>query len=84
MIDAKKLNLELQAESSVLMKNENHVLPFDARVHNVTVFGHAGYDYRSGGGGSGSSGTDADATVLNALENAGLHVNPKVMALNKD
>lgn len=84
MIDAKKLNLELQAESSVLMKNKNNVLPFDARVHNVTVFGHAGYDYRSGGGGSGSSGTDADATVLNALENAGLHVNPKVMALNKD
>ena len=32
MIDAKKLNLELQAESSVLMKNKNKVLPFDARV----------------------------------------------------
>lgn len=84
LADAKKLNLDLQEESSVLMKNENNVLPFDSRVKNVTVFGHAGYDYRSGGGGSGSSGTDSDATVTNALENAGLHVNQRVMDLNRD
>lgn len=82
LVDAKKLNLDLQEESSVLMKNENNVLPFNNRVKNVTVFGQASYNYRSGGGGSGSSGTDSDATVLNALEGAGLKVNPKVMYLN--
>lgn len=84
MVDAKKLNIEMAAESSVLMKNENHVLPFDSRVQKVSVFGHAGYDYRSGGGGSGSSGTDEDATIMNSLERAGLKVNPKLMAFNKD
>lgn len=84
MVDAKKLNIEMAAESSILMKNNNNVLPFDSRVKNVSVFGHAGYDYRSGGGGSGSSGTDADATITNSLEKAGLKVNPKLMAFNKD
>ena len=84
MVDAKKLNIEMAAESSILMKNNNNVLPFDNRVKNVSVFGHAGYDYRSGGGGSGSSGTDADATITNSLEKAGLKVNPKLMAFNKD
>jgi beta-glucosidase len=84
MVDAKKLNLEMAAESSILMKNEHGVLPFDNRVKNVSVFGHAAYDYRSGGGGSGSSGTDADATVTNALEKAGLKVNPKLMDFNRN
>ena len=84
MVDAKKLNIEMAEESSILMKNENNVLPFDSRVKNVSVFGHAAYDYRSGGGGSGSSGTDEDATVTNALEQAGLKVNPKLMDFNRD
>ena len=84
MVDAKKLNIEMAAESSILMKNNNDVLPFDNRIKNVSVFGHAGYDYRSGGGGSGSSGTDSDATIMNSLEMAGLKVNPKLMAFNQD
>lgn len=84
MVDAKKLNIEMAEESSILMKNKNNVLPFDSRVQKVSVFGHAGYDYRSGGGGSGSSGTDADATVINSLEQAGLKVNPKLMDFNRD
>lgn len=84
MVDAKKLNIEMAAESSILMKNNNNVLPFDSRVKNVSVFGHAGYDYRSGGGGSGSSGTDADATITNSLEMAGLKVNPKLMDFNRN
>lgn len=84
MVDAKKLNIEMAEESSILMKNKNNVLPFDSRVQKVSVFGHAGYDYRSGGGGSGSSGTDEDATITNALEQAGLKVNPKLMDFNRD
>ena len=84
MVDAKKLNIEMAEESSILMKNNNNVLPFDSRVKNVSVFGHAGYDYRSGGGGSGSSGTDEDATITNSLEQAGLKVNPKLMDFNRD
>lgn len=84
MVDAKKLNIKMAEESSILMKNNNNVLPFDYRVKNVSVFGHAAYDYRSGGGGSGSSGTDEDATILNSLEQAGLKVNPKLMSFNKD
>lgn len=84
MVDAKKLNIEMAAESSILRKNNNNVLPFDSRVKNVSVFGHAAFDYRSGGGGSGSSGTDADATIANSLEMAGLKVNPKLMDFNKN
>lgn len=68
---------ETQAEGSVLLKNENNVLPL-TNATNVTLFGRGAADPVYGGAGSGSIDVSTAINFKKGLENAGFTVNPDV------
>lgn len=69
------VNVQLEAEGAVLLKNENNCLPL-AEGTKVTLLGAMSYNYVEGGTGS-AGGADDDNTVMmnDAFVEAGLDVN---------
>lgn len=76
---ANKLNEEIAAEGSILLKN-NSALPLQAKERNVTVFGIGSVGWLFGGKGSGAGSADVELTINDSLREAGFNVNPKVEA----
>lgn len=60
------------AESMVLLKNENDVLPIGSGVKNLAVFGNASYATVIGGTGSGDVNEKYTINIADGLTNAGL------------
>ncbi|MDR0856750.1 MAG: glycoside hydrolase family 3 C-terminal domain-containing protein, partial [Clostridiales bacterium] len=71
---------ELQAEGSVLLKNQSNTLPLAAKA-KVTLFGTRSVDFLYGGGGAGSIDTKGIASLKKAFEEAEFGVNPTVWDL---
>ncbi len=77
------LNVELQSEGSVLLKNDNNALPLAASERKVTLFGICSSNIVTGGGGSGGGTvTDKmnDYDLHEGLEKAGFETNKAVKA----
>ena len=77
---AEELNGELMAESMVLLKNADNVLPLDSSVKNVTLFGARSYETFTGGTGSGG-GTSDPVKLTESLKDAGFNVNTRVQEI---
>ena len=77
------LNVELQSEGSVLLKNNNDALPLTSSERKVTLFGICSSHIVTGGGGSGGGTiTDKmnDYDLHEGLEMAGFETNKAVKA----
>lgn len=62
------------AESMVLLKNENQVLPIKSGIKNLAVFGDASYDTVIGGTGSGDVNEKYSISIVDGLKDAGFSV----------
>ena len=66
----KKLARKASAESVVLLKNNNHILPLKD-TENVAVFGRIQFDYyKSGTGSGGMVHVPYETNILDALKNS--------------
>lgn len=72
---AAQLAREIEQEGIVLLTNEGDALPLE-RGAKVSVFGQDSVDFVYGGAGSGSIDASEAHTLREALEQAGLEVNP--------
>ena len=79
---AYELALQVQRESTVLLRNENNTLPLSENVKRVNVFGWASVDWLGGGSGSGGV-TSVEVDFLEALEAYGVEVNTSITDMYK-
>ena len=77
---AAALNVELMAESMVLLKNANNALPLSNSETNITLFGARAYEIFTGGTGSGGGASDP-ITLVESLQQAGFNVNTRVQTI---
>ena len=68
---AYELALQVQRESTVLLRNENATLPLSKDIKQVNVFGWASTEWIGGGSGSGGV-TSVEVDFLAALEKYGI------------
>ncbi|MCD7814966.1 MAG: glycoside hydrolase family 3 C-terminal domain-containing protein [Lachnospiraceae bacterium] len=69
------VDVQLEAEGAVLLKNENNILPL-AEGTGVTILGAMSYNYVEGGTGSAGGNDDENTVMMNdAFTEAGLDVN---------
>ncbi len=69
------VNVQLEAEGAVLLKNEDNVLPLEEGT-GVTILGAMSYNYVEGGTGSAGGADDENTVMMNdAFIEAGLDVN---------
>lgn len=76
---AKKLAQKIAAESIVLLKNEEEILPF-AKGQKAAFFGRAQLDTVISGNGSGAAHKASSESILAACEAAGLIAEPELRA----
>jgi beta-glucosidase len=69
------MNVELEEEGIVLLKNEENVLPLASGTAKVNVFGDHAVNLVYNGSGSGSSSQEGAMDLKTGLESAGLQVN---------
>ncbi len=69
-------------EGIVLLKNSNNLLPLTNK--NVNVFGTQALDMRLSGGGSGAADVSRAVNLLDALDNAGIEYNRKLVNKTKE
>ena len=74
-----KLAQKIAAESIVLLKNEQNVLPLEKGA-KVAFFGRAQQDTIISGNGSGAAHKESFDSILTACENAGLVAEPGLKA----
>ena len=72
---AGKLGKQIVAEGIVLLQNNEDVLPLDASIKRISVFGQDSVDFVYGGTGSGAVNSKTAITLKDALEKAGYEVN---------
>lgn len=65
-------------EGMVLLKNDKNVLPLSTDAKNVALFGVTSYDFIPGGTGSGNVNRAYTVSLLDALSDAGFHVDPTI------
>ena len=80
---ANELAWQVQAESSVLLRNENNTLPLAADVKKVNVFGWASTDWLGGGSGSGGV-KEMQVDLLSALKSYGIETNEDLTEMYED
>jgi beta-glucosidase len=68
-------------EGMVLLKNDNHALPFAADLKKVALFGCTSYDFIAGGTGSGNVNRAYTVSLLDGLKNAGYQLNHELKSL---
>lgn len=76
---AGEFNIELAAESFVLMKNEDLALPLTSSEKYVSLFGTRSDNIILGGSGSGGGTAAGSSTVKQSLEAVGLKLNPTLV-----
>lgn len=80
---ARKLSEQVEAESAVLLRNENHTLPLSKDVKKVNVFGWASTAWLGGGSGSGGV-TSVEVDLLAALAAYGIETNTALTRMYQD
>lgn len=78
-----KIAREAAAESMVLLKDQDHSLPFAKATHNVAVFGINGYDLIAGGTGSGDVNKVYKISLVQGLSGAGYKVDQEIENIYK-
>lgn len=78
-----KLADQIQAEGTVLLKNDKQMLPLNKDVKKVNVFGWAGTEWLSGGSGSGTV-REQKTNLLQALKNYGISYNEELADMYQD
>ncbi len=73
----------IQEEGTVLLKNENAVLPLSKETKKVNVFGWSSTQWIGGGSGSGQV-ASVDTDFLTALKNAGIEYNQDLTKMYTD
>ena len=75
-----KLSRQMAAEGCVLLQNENNTLPIKKK-EKVAIFGRVQTDYiKSGTGSGGMVNTPYVISILDALKEEEIEINPKVAA----
>lgn len=82
LANANDVNLQLNEEGMVLLKNKNNALPLE-KGKKVSIFGKNSVDIAIGGSGSGAASGES-VTIKQSLEDAGFEVNPTLEAFYKD
>lgn len=77
--EGRKLGEQIQAEGTVLLKNEDEVLPLDFGDDKVNVFGWAATDWVISGSGSGQVKRYGSTDFLTALKNYGISYNEELI-----
>lgn len=72
----------IQEEGTVLLRNENSVLPLNKDVKKVNVFGWSATQWITGGSGSGQCAT-LEVDLLSALKEAGVEYNQSLVDMYK-
>ncbi len=78
--ELREFNLRAAEESAVLLKNDNGVLPFDART-KTALFGRMQHHYLKGGTGSGNNNCGRVASIYDALVTMGADVDKVVSGI---
>ncbi len=74
-----EMNLELETEGAVLLKNENGQLPMAAG--KINLFGEKAVNTVFNASGSAASGSTDSVSIKDGLEHAGFTVNPDLIAM---
>ena len=72
---------QASSEGMVLLKNDNHSLPFESGIKNVSAFGNTSYQIITGGTGSGKVNEAYSVSLIDGLQNAGYKVNDDLRSL---
>jgi beta-glucosidase len=72
---------QASSEGMVLLKNDNHSLPFESGVKNISAFGNTSYQIITGGTGSGKVNEAYSVSLIDGLQNAGYKVNDDLRSL---
>ena len=81
--EASALSLEIEAEGTVLLQNNDDTLPLSSDITKVNVFGWASTAWLGGGSGSGMV-THIDVDFLQALEDYGIEYNTELTDMYED
>jgi beta-glucosidase len=72
---------QASTEGMVLLKNDNHSLPFESGIKNISAFGNTSYQIITGGTGSGKVNEAYSVSLIDGLQNAGYKVNDDLRSL---
>ncbi len=82
LANANEVNLQLNEEGMVLLKNKNNALPVK-KGSKISVFGKNSVNIAIGGSGSGAAKGES-VTIQESLESAGFKVNPTLVSFYKN
>ncbi|GEL11891.1 beta-glucosidase [Flavobacterium glycines] len=71
------------AEGTILLKNDNAVLPFVSKSAPLAVFGNTSYDFIAGGTGSGDVNEAYSVSLIDGLTNSGFSIDKDLEDLYK-
>ena len=72
---------QASTEGMVLLKNDNHSLPFEGGIKNISAFGNTSYQIITGGTGSGKVNEAYSVSLIDGLQNAGYKLNDDLRSL---
>jgi beta-glucosidase len=72
---------QASSEGMVLLKNDNHSLPFESSIKNISAFGNTSYEIITGGTGSGKVNEAYSVSLIDGLQNAGYKLNEDLRSL---
>ncbi|RVT75731.1 beta-glucosidase [Flavobacterium sufflavum] len=71
------------AEGTILLKNDNAILPFVSKSAPLAVFGNTSYDFIAGGTGSGDVNEAYSVSLIDGLTNSGFSIDKDLEGLYK-